>query len=372
MNVYTELIRHGGNQRLFQAVEMSLLAMQVDRPLHIHAEGQRGTGKTTVLRAARELLPHIQRISGCRYNCHPLQPHCPDHFRLSPKEIEHLGVENIPMPFLEICHGIKMDTLTGSIDVERLTDTLHPTACIKPGSIARSNRGIIFIDNINQMVDDSPDLAKILLDLTGAKSGWVCIEEDGLPTVQIPVEVAVWAASDPHDGPGPLEQVHSELSNRFDMVTRMDRPTEIDVVQQVLQQSQGFRLNPRRIICADPAAELRRQRQKFQAVAAVFDQVRMSEMIKNIIANIYLDFGLQSLRILEAMELGSRLHAGLQNRRQVRIEDLVAIVPLVLAHRVNMATLEEVLKYLDDAHFSHSIPVVPEKLENNPDPRMIT
>jgi magnesium chelatase subunit I len=372
VKAYTELIRHGGNQWLFRAIEMSVLATQLDRPLHIHAEGLRGTGKTTILRAARDLLSPMPRICGCRYNCHPLQPHCPDHFHLSAEEIAAIGIEQVPRPFLEIAHTAKITTLVGSINVAKLSDPTHPTASILPGTIPQAHRGIIFVDEINRVADASPDLVDVLLDVMSTKPGRVQIEESGLPTLQIPAQVSLWAASNPEDAPGPLEHVQKQLSERFDMVIRLGRPTEMDKVQQILRQSQVYRVNPRQVICADPVAELWRRQQKIRTVSAIFDQVRLSETIKNIIANIYLDYGLRSLRAVEAMELGSRVHAALQNRQQVLIEDLIAIMPLVLAHRVEITVLENVLKYLDDIHFTQSTPTVPEKMEKKPEPRMIT
>lgn len=372
VKAYTELIRHGGNQKLFRSIEMSVLAMQVDRALHIHAEGLRGTGKTTVLRAARDLLPPIQRIHGCCYNCDPLQPHCPAHFHLSPEQVAAIGIEEVSMPFLEISHSAEIGTVVGSIDLAKLADSVHPAASILPGTILQAHRGILFIDEINRLADSSPDLTAVLLDVMGSKPGRVQIEERGLPTVQIPVQVSVWAASNPDAEPGPLEHLCRPLSDRFDFVVRMGRPTEMDVVQHVLQQSQVYRVNPRQVIHADPVVDIWKQQKKFRAVGAVFDKVRMSDMIKNIIANIYLDYGLESLQVVEAMELGSRVHAALHNRQRVLIEDLVEIVPLVLAHRVDLITLESVLKYLDYAHFTQSIPKVPETLEKKSEVCMIT
>lgn len=372
MKAYTELIRHGGNQRLFCAIEMSVLAMHVDRPLHIHAEGLRGTGKTTILRAARDLLPDMQRICGCRYNCHPLQPHCPDHFNLSAAQVAAIGIEQVPMPFLEISPGAKSNTLTGSIDLTKLDDPQRPTASIMPGAIPCAHRGIIFVDDINRLTGTSADLADVLLDVMRTKPGKVQITASGFPTVQIPVQVSVWAASDPEQAPGPLEHAHRQLFDCFDMVIRTGPSTEMDVLEHILRQSQVYRVNPRQVICADPVTELWQRQQKFSAVGTVFDQVRMSEMIKNIIASIYLDHGLESLRAVEAMELGSRLHAALHNRRQVFISDLVAIVPLVLAHRVDVAALEDVLKYLDDAHFHQSTPTVPGEVGKKQEPYRLT
>lgn len=366
MKTYTELIRHAGNQRLFWAIEMSVLAMQVNRPLHIHAEGAEGTGKSTVLRAARELLPPIWRIYGCQYNCHPLQPHCPDHFYLSPQEVATLGVERVAMPFLEISPSATIAEVAGGIDLDRCTDTAYSAASILPGAIPRAHRGIIFLDQINQWADVSPDLVAVILDVMGTKPGRVQIAAAGLPTLQIPVQVSVWAASNPGEESGPLEDVCSQLAACFDMLIRLERPAETAVVQHILQESQVYRVNPRQVICPDPVTDLWQQQQKFRSIGAIFDKVRMSEMIKNVIANIYLDFGLESLQPVEAMELGSRLHAALHNRQEVLVEDLAVIVPLVLAHRVEPTALEQILGYLDYTNFRQSIPGVSETIESSP------
>ena len=372
VKAYTELICHSGNQSLFRAIEMSVLAIEVNRPLHIHAEGLRGTGKTTVMRAARDLLPPIERIRGCRYNCDPRYPHCPEHFYLTEDEIAAIGMEIVPMPFLEISHSAKIGTVVGSIDLAKLTDAMHPSASILPGTIPQAHRGIIFVDEINRLADTSPDLTDVLLDVMGTKPGRIQIEESGLPIVQLPVQVSVWAASNPDEEPGPLEHIRRQLSDRFDLVVRMGRPSETDAIHHILQQSQTYRNEPRRIICVDPMLEARQQQQRFQALGTVFDQVRMSTEIKNIIANIYLEFGLESLRAVEGMELCSRVYAALQNRQQVVIEDLMVTVPLVLAHRVDLVTLENILKYLDSMHFARSVPTVPPSFEQQKKPRMIT
>lgn len=81
---------------------MSIVSTLAGTPLHLHAEGLRGTGKTTILRAARRVLPRIRRVKGCLYNCDPDAPHCPQHCGLGPEELERIGTEWVPMPFLEI------------------------------------------------------------------------------------------------------------------------------------------------------------------------------------------------------------------------------------------------------------------------------
>ena len=116
---FASIERYEGNQSLFQCVLMSVIASYAGEPLHLHAEGLRGTGKTTIMRAARDILPTITRIKGCIYNCDPEQPHCPEHRYLSARDIAALGSEEIPMPFLEISHSAKLGTVAGSIDLAR-------------------------------------------------------------------------------------------------------------------------------------------------------------------------------------------------------------------------------------------------------------
>ncbi|MEN6463311.1 MAG: magnesium chelatase, partial [Syntrophomonas sp.] len=202
---FYKLERYEGNEPLFDLITMSIVSSYVGEPLHVHAEGVRGTGKTTIARAARGILPRITRIKGCIYNCDPSEPHCPQHKDMSADEILALGTEEIPMPFLEISQSAKVGTVAGSIDLAKLTDPLHPEARLLPGLIPQAHRGIIFIDEINRLADTSPEITDILLDVMGNKPGHIQIEEAGLPVVEIPVSVSVWAASNPDEEPGPLE-----------------------------------------------------------------------------------------------------------------------------------------------------------------------
>lgn len=71
----------------------------------------------------------------------------------------------------------------------------------------------------------------------GTKPGVVQIEEAGLPVVSVKVSVSVWAASNPDEDPGPLEEIRRQLSDRFDMVCYMGRPTSIDVLAKMLKDN---------------------------------------------------------------------------------------------------------------------------------------
>ena len=147
-------LKHQGNESLFTAVEMSLISSLAGVPLHIHAEGLRGTGKTTVMRWAKTVVPTITRYKGCPYHCHPDRPHCPLHSGAGSPSADM--IEEVPMPFTEIGHGAKLGTILGSIDLEKLTDPNSPKAAVLPGTIPMANRGVIFIDEVNRLAETAP------------------------------------------------------------------------------------------------------------------------------------------------------------------------------------------------------------------------
>lgn len=344
MDTVLGLIRHAGNDGLFKAIEMSLLATVSGQPLHLHAEGLRGTGKTTIMRAVRRALPRIRRIKGCLYNCDPAYPQCPDHAGLAPEQVNRLGEEWVPMPFLEISHSAKVGTVVGSIDLGRLVNPARPEAALLPGTIPQAHRGIIFVDEINRLAETAPELADILLDVMGTKPGRVQIEETGLPPVELPVQVTVWAASNPDEDPGPLEEIRRQLSDRFDFVVYTDRPGEVSVVEEILSAAgnAGWHrpLSPR----DETEAEIFRTRLTGRVPA--LRSVEVPDPIRWQIADLYSRFNVESLRAVQAIQLGMRLAACLDQRGEATHDDFARIVPLALRHRVDPETIKKVTTHL--------------------------
>lgn len=344
MHPYQQLVRHRGNQELFQAIEMSISALVNRHPFHIHAEGLRGTGKTTIMRAAAQIMPPIERIKGCIYNCQPDYPHCPEHRHLKQSAINTIGTEYVPRPFIEISHSAKIGTVVGSIDLAKLTDRNDPVAAFLPGSIPQAHRGIIFIDEINRLADTAPELADVLLDVMGTKPGRIQLEEIGLNSVEFPVEVTVWAASNPDEEPGALTQIRRQLADRFDMAINMGRPDSyqdvISILNKKLQPTGG----------SSSLLELH-----FGSMGALV----VADDIKRVLASVYVDFGLESLRAVEAMEMASRLSALQAGRDSVTIGDITRIAPMVLSHRVDNGTVTNILRYLESLN-QVSAPIISE------------
>lgn len=347
---FYKLERYEGNESLFELVMMSIVSSYVGEPLHIHAEGLRGTGKTTIMRAAKSILPNITRIKGCIYNCDPVAPHCPHHRNLSAREIQDIGTEEIPMPFLEISHSAKVGTIAGSIDLAKLTDATHPEASLLPGIIPQAHRGIIFIDEINRLADTSPELTDILLDVMGNKPGHIQIEEAGLPVVELPVNVSIWAASNPDEEPGPLEEIRRQLSDRFDMVCYMGRPDSVDILSDILKDNSYYyktHMCKEKHDTAEDAAQDDVYRRNIIKWAGHYQSADLPDFLRNFIARLYVKHNLESIRAIEAMQQGAVLYSMLKNHDKVMINDVTHMIPMVLKHRVDGDTLIKMVNDVD-------------------------
>jgi magnesium chelatase subunit I len=326
-------LRHKGNNSLFLAVEMSLISTLAGTPLHVHAEGLRGTGKTTVMRWAKHAVPTISRIKDCPYQCAPSNPHCPLH-----RETETPPdgmVEEVPMPFVEIGHGAKLGTILGSIDLEKLTDSKRPQASLMPGAIPMANRGIIFIDEVNRLAETAPEITDVLLSVMGTKPGCVKVEEVGLQPFEIEVNSSVWAASNPDEDPGPLEDIRRQLADRFDLVVPVQRPQDPSIVEQILSRN-GETGSSQEAFLKEVASR-----------AAKLADVVVPRFIVKYLAQLYVHRNVESLRAVEALELSSRLAALIAGKTEVAFDELTVVVPLVLRHRVEPLTLSEILKDLE-------------------------
>ncbi len=364
---------HPGNQALFRALDLSILSTLVGLPLHVHAEGLRGTGKTTIMRSVRRRLPRIQRIKGCVYNCTPWAPHCPEHRNLSSEEVSLLATEWVPMPFREISHSAKVGTVAGSIDLARITARGCPEAALLPGTLPQAHRGVIFVDEINRLADTAPELADILLDVMGTKPGRLQVEETGLPSVDLPISVSVWAASNPDEDPGPLEDIRKQLSDRFDFVIAMERPGAVATVREILRSSRERQMvlsgppvratvahgERRGEEAADEVAEEAAEETAevaaeetaevaadWERLVGVVRQVECPLTVEEVVASIYVDFGLESLRGVEAIHHGARMNCVLEGREKMTLVDVAAVAPGALHHRLDISTFARVMDYL--------------------------
>jgi len=124
--------------------------------------GDRGTGKSTTVRALVDLLPEINVIENDPFNSDP-----------SESSDKNVGVTSIRIPMVDLPLGATEDRVCGTIDIEKaLTEGVK---AFEPGLLAKANRGILYVDEVN-LLDDH--LVDVLLD--SAASGWNTVEREGI------------------------------------------------------------------------------------------------------------------------------------------------------------------------------------------------
>ncbi len=185
--------------------------------------GDRGTGKSTAVRALAALLPPMKAVVGCRYNCDPedTQPRCEDcpALKKNGKPKSHL----VPVPVVDLPLGATEDRVVGALDLERaLTQGIK---AFEPGLLARANRGFLYVDEVNLLEDHLVDL---LIDV--AASGENVVEREGL-SVRHPARFVLVGSGNPEEG-----ELRPQLLDRFGLAVEVRTPTElaqrIDVVRR--------------------------------------------------------------------------------------------------------------------------------------------
>ena len=210
--------------------------------------------------------------------------------------------------------------------------------------IPQAHRGIIFIDEINRLADTSPEITDILLDVMGSKPGHLQIEEAGLPAVDLKVQVSVWAASNPDEDPGPLEDIRRQLSDRFDLVCYMGRPNSVDTVARILaENSYSCRVKAGKTAKITNQWDEQPYKQQLIKWAEQYQGIYMPDFLRSYIARLYLKHNLESIRAIEAIQQAALLQAVIQDRGKVLISDVNRVIPLALKHRVDSDTLLQVI-----------------------------
>ena len=194
--------------------------------------GDRGTGKSTTVRAFAELLPKISVVKGDPFNSSPYntQLMSPE-VRASLDENVPLEVINIKTPMVELPLGATEDRICGSIDMEKAMKL--GTKAFEPGILARANQGLLYVDEVNLLEDN---LVNVLLDC--AASGWNTVEREGL-SVSHPARFILLGSGNPEEG-----ELRPQLLDRFGLFIQVDTVQDPKSRVQVVQQRTLFDENP--------------------------------------------------------------------------------------------------------------------------------
>jgi len=211
-------------------MKLAILCAAVDARIGgVLVFGDRGTGKSTAVRALAALLPKMKAVVGCRYACDPADTssscdQCPELKSMKAgKPKTHL----VPVPVVDLPLGATEDRVVGALDLEKAL-----TAGVKafePGLLARAHRGFLYIDEVNLLEDHLVDL---LIDV--AASGENVVEREGL-SVRHPARFVLVGSGNPEEG-----ELRPQLLDRFGLAVEVRTPQDIASRVEVVRRRDDF------------------------------------------------------------------------------------------------------------------------------------
>ncbi len=278
--------------------------------------GEKGTAKSTTVRALTAVLPEVAVVPGCRFSCDPAAPDpaCPDgpHDASAPVAVR-------PARLVELPVGASEDRLVGSLDLERaLTEGVK---AYEPGLLAAAHRGVLYVDEVNLLHDHLVDL---LLD--AAALGTSYVEREGV-SVRHAARFLLVGTMNPEEG-----ELRPQLLDRFGLTVDASAPREPDVRAEVV----------RRRLAADddPAAFAARWVDEEQALAERIARARgrlasvvLPDAALRQITTVCAAFDVDGLRADLVMARTAMAHTAWSGRSEVRAEDVRVAARLALPHR---------------------------------------
>jgi magnesium chelatase subunit I len=291
--------------------------------------GDRGTGKSTTIRALADLLPEIDIVADDPFNSHPndadLQS---DEVRQRLLRGEHLPIAQKQVPMVDLPLGATEDRVCGTIDIEKALS--EGVKAFEPGLLAKANRGILYIDEVN-LLDDH--LVDVLLD--SAASGWNTVEREGI-SIRHPARFVLVGSGNPEEG-----ELRPQLLDRFGMHAEIRTVKTPELRVQIVEQRTEFDQNPQQFLnhYIDNQTEIQDQIVKAQELlSAVTIPTDLRLNISQVCANLDVD----GLRGDIVTNRASKAIAALEGRREVTVDDIKRVITLCLRHRLRKDPLESI------------------------------
>jgi magnesium chelatase subunit I len=283
--------------------------------------GDRGTGKSTAVRALAALLPPIQAVRGCPVNsARPAD--VPDWAELTERVME-----TRPAPVIDLPLGATEDRVTGALDIERaLVDGVK---AYQPGLLARANRGYLYIDEVNLLEDHIVDL---LLDV--AQSGENVVEREGL-SIRHPARFVLVGSGNPEEG-----ELRPQLLDRFGLSVEVTSPRDIDTRVEVIRRRDGYERD-RATFGAEWAGPEGALRDRIVAARAALPGITAANTALHDCAALCIALGSDGLRGELTLLKAARALAAFQGAGAVGRDHLRQIAPMALRHRLRRDPLDE-------------------------------
>ncbi len=287
--------------------------------------GDRGTGKSTAIRALANLLPKMRAVTGCPYACALESNHCAAAQCGMDRAKRKDRLRDVPVVDLPL--GVTEDRVVGALDIEKAL--VQGEKAFEPGLLARANRGFLYIDEVNLLEDHIVDL---LLDV--AASGENLVEREGL-SVRHPAKFVLVGSGNPEEG-----ELRPQLLDRFGLAVDVATSKTVDERVEVLKRRDAYETDPTafRKKWSRQDGKLRRQivraRESLDAIDVADDVLAKAA---EVCIALETDGSRGELTLLRA----ARAFAALKGDETLTIEHLKAVGHLALGHRLRRNPLDD-------------------------------
>ena len=278
--------------------------------------GDRGTGKSTTIRALADLLPDIEIIKNDPFNTNPVGLD------------QTYEIEKIKIPMVELPLGATEDRVCGTINLKEVLSGGSST--FEPGLLARANRGILYVDEIN-LLDDH--LVDVLLD--SAASGWNTVEREGI-SIKHPAKFILVGSGNPEEG-----ELRPQLLDRFGMHAEIRTISDPDSRVRIVEERISFDKSPETWFEKYEAEQFKIQ-DRLSKATTLLPQVNISKDFQLKISKICSELQVEGLRGDLVVTRAAKALAAFEQRTEVTLDDIRKIVVLCLRHRCRRDPMESI------------------------------
>ncbi|WP_092202515.1 putative cobaltochelatase [Blastococcus tunisiensis] len=283
--------------------------------------GEKGTAKSTTVRALAAVLPPVDVVPGCRFACEPAAPDpgCPDGpHSATPRDLPAPG-QTRPARLVELPVGASEDRVVGSLDLERaLTEGVK---AFEPGLLAAANRGVLYVDEVNLLHDHLVDL---LLD--AAALGTAYVEREGV-SVRHAARFLLVGTMNPEEG-----ELRPQLLDRFGLTVEVAAPRDPAQRAEVVRRRFAYDADPARFAASWADEEVSLAARIADARARLPHVVLSDDSLRQVTA-VCAAFDVDGLRADIVTARAAIAHAAWCGREAVDEEDVRVAARLALPHR---------------------------------------
>ncbi|MGK7882098.1 MAG: magnesium chelatase ATPase subunit I [Crocosphaera sp.] len=313
-----------------EEMKLALLLNVIDPKIGgVMIMGDRGTGKSTTIRALADLLPEIDVVANDPFNSHPSDPDLmSDSVRQTLEEEGSLPISHKKVIMVDLPLGATEDRVCGTIDIEKALS--EGVKAFEPGLLAKANRGILYVDEVN-LLDDH--LVDVLLD--SAASGWNTVEREGI-SIRHPARFVLVGSGNPEEG-----ELRPQLLDRFGMHAEIHTVKEPNLRVQIVEQRSEFDGDPQKFCETYQTQQDELQNGLVQA-QNLLPSVNIDYDLRVKISEVCSELDVDGLRGDIVTNRASKALAAFEGRTEVTVDDIRRTMVLCLRHRLRKDPLETI------------------------------